>query len=93
MKCLLKSEDEVGYNYIDMEIPTPGEGELLVKILKVSLCGSDIILYDWNELGKSIARLPFIPGHECVGEIVAVGPACSPGNSFISFHVYIKLFC
>ena len=78
MKCLLKKEDVKGYEYIDIDIPQPQPGQLLVKILAVSMCGSDIVLYDWNEIGKSIASLPFIPGHECVGEIV-LAPECPPG--------------
>ncbi len=88
MKCLMKSDDVVGYKYIDMDVPEPGEGELLVKILAVSMCGSDIVLYDWNDIGKSIAKLPFIPGHECVGEIVKVGSNCLPG-----YHAGVRVCC
>ncbi|CAH3164262.1 unnamed protein product [Porites evermanni] len=76
MNVLIKEEEKVSYVYKDIPIPQAGEGELLVKVLKVSLCGSDIILYEWNEAAKTIATLPFIPGHECVGEVVQVGPDC-----------------
>ncbi|KAM7430023.1 hypothetical protein ABFA07_019211 [Porites harrisoni] len=76
MNVLIKEEEKVSYVYKDIPIPQAGKGELLVKVLKVSLCGSDIILYEWNEAAKTIATLPFIPGHECVGEVVQVGPDC-----------------
>ena len=49
MNVLVKEEEKVSYVYKDIPIPQAGKGELLVKVLKVSLCGSDIILYEWNE--------------------------------------------
>ena len=49
MNVLIKEEEKVSYVYKDIPIPQAGKGELLVKVLKVSLCGSDIILYEWNE--------------------------------------------
>ena len=49
MNVLIKEEEKVSYVYKDIPIPQAGIGELLVKVLKVSLCGSDIILYEWNE--------------------------------------------
>lgn len=76
MKCLMKQKPAASYDLIDMEIPTPKEGELLVKIVKSSICGSDIALYNWNEVAQTIAKVPFIPGHESVGEIVEVGAGC-----------------
>lgn len=91
----MKQEDAPGYEFIYMEIPVPGEGDLLVKVLKVSMCGSDIVLFDWDEIGKSIAKLPFIPGHECVAEIVGVGPNCPYGKTllFVSFcFAFLNLF-
>lgn len=52
MKVLIKEEETVGYDYKEWPIPEPKEGELLVKVLAASICGSDIALYNWNE-GKS----------------------------------------
>ena len=49
MNVLIKEEEKVSYVYKDIPIPQAGKGELLVKVLKVSLCGSDIILYEWTE--------------------------------------------
>ncbi|XP_022780397.1 uncharacterized protein LOC111321701 isoform X1 [Stylophora pistillata] len=76
MKVLIKEEEKPSYMYKEIPVPQPGNGELLVKVLKVSICGSDNILYQWGEAAKAIATLPFIPGHECVGEVVKVGPEC-----------------
>jgi len=48
-----------------------------VKMESVAICGSDIPLYLWNSVGQRIATIPFIPGHECSGEVVAVGSKVS----------------
>jgi len=52
MKVLIKEQEKASYIYKDIPVPQPGKGELLVKVLKVSICGSDTILYEWNE-GKN----------------------------------------
>jgi D-arabinose 1-dehydrogenase-like Zn-dependent alcohol dehydrogenase len=49
MKVLIKETERAGYEYKEMPIPEPCEGELLVKVLVSSICGSDISLYKWNE--------------------------------------------
>ena len=74
MFALIKTQETVGYDYTKIDIPIPKSGELLVKVTKVSICGSDINLYKWNEVAKKIAALPFIPGHEMTGTVVKVGP-------------------
>ena len=38
--------------------------EVLLRVEKVSICGSDISLYTWNEMARVIATVPFIPGHD-----------------------------
>ena len=56
MKALVKEEEGPSYQYKDVPVPSPGEGDLLVKVRKVSLCGSDINGYTWNDskLGISL---------------------------------------
>merc|ERR1711890_97879 len=44
--------------------PEPKPDEILFKVEKVGICGSDIALYAWNEVARTIATVPFIPGHE-----------------------------
>lgn len=55
MKVLIKEDEKVGYEYKEWPIPEPQEGELLVKVLVSSICGSDIALYNWNE-GKMMFK-------------------------------------
>ena len=52
MKVLIKEEEKPSYIYKDIPVPHPNTGDLLLKVLKVSICGSDSILYEWNE-GKA----------------------------------------
>ncbi|XP_003382382.1 PREDICTED: uncharacterized protein LOC100635091 [Amphimedon queenslandica] len=73
MKALVKESATESYIYKDVLVPQPGQGELLVKVKKVAICGSDITLYKWGEIAKTIAAIPFTPGHETVGEIVQLG--------------------
>ena len=49
MKALVKEEETTSYHYKEVPVPLPEEGDLLVKVRKVALCGSDISLYQWNE--------------------------------------------
>ena len=49
MKALLKQTEGVSYKYIDYPVPEPVDGELLVRVARVSICGSDLNLYSWNE--------------------------------------------
>lgn len=49
MKALIKEEEATSYQYKQVPVPLPEEGDLLVKVRKVALCGSDISLYQWNE--------------------------------------------
>ncbi|XP_076029625.1 L-threonine 3-dehydrogenase-like [Oratosquilla oratoria] len=73
MRCLLKTKESEGYDLIEREMPKPGRGDVIIRVAKVAICGSDINLWKWNDLARTIAALPFIPGHEAVGEVVEVG--------------------
>jgi threonine 3-dehydrogenase len=69
MKALVKESAGTSYEYKDVPVPVPRGDELLVRVGKVALCGSDIALYQWNNVAQAIAKVPFTPGHEMVGEV------------------------
>lgn len=73
MRCLLKETEGEGYQLVSRPVPKPGPGDVIIKVDKVSICGSDINLWSWNDVAKVIATIPFIPGHEATGEVVALG--------------------
>ncbi len=57
----------------DMPVPAPGDNEVLVKIDAVGICGSDVHYYQHGRIGDFVVEGDFILGHECAGEITAVG--------------------
>lgn len=57
-----------------IERPSPGEGEVLVAIKSVGVCGSDIHYYNHGRIGDFVVEEPIILGHESAGKIIDVGP-------------------
>src|SRR6266566_2280916 len=58
-------------------VPTPSLGEVLVQILSVGVCGSDVHYYEHGRIGDFVVRSPLVLGHESSGQIVAVGKGVS----------------
>ncbi len=58
-------------------VPTPSEGEVLVRILSVGVCGSDVHYYEHGRIGDFVVSKPLVLGHESSGEIVEVGKGVS----------------
>jgi len=74
MKAVVKTKREPGLEYQDVSIPKVGKKDVLVKIKAAAICGSDLKIYNWLPWCESIIKsLPFIPGHECCGEVVEIG--------------------
>lgn len=93
MTCLLKSREEEGYDLTTRPVPQPGPGDVLVKVTKVAVCGSDINMWMWNETARQIATLPFIPGHEATGEVVSVGSKVTSVKPGQTVAVENHFFC
>lgn len=55
-------------------VPTPGSGEVLVRVGSVGVCGSDIHYYDHGRIGPYVVERPLVLGHEAGGEVVRLGP-------------------
>lgn len=73
MKALSKQKSEVGIWMIDAPVPEIGPDDVLVKINKTGICGTDVHIYKWDEWAQKTIPVPMITGHEYAGEIVAVG--------------------
>jgi len=58
-------------------VPTPSEGEVLVRILSVGVCGSDVHYYEHGRIADFVVRSPLVLGHESSGQIVEVGKRVS----------------
>lgn len=59
-------------------VPTPGPGEVLVRVGAVGVCGSDTHYYREGRIGDFVVEAPLILGHEAGGTVVAVGPGVAP---------------
>jgi len=57
----------------DVPFPTPDDNQVLVKIKKTAICGTDIHIYNWDDWAQKTINAPQIIGHEFVGEVVEVG--------------------
>ena len=69
----MKKFPEAGLWLDEAEKPRPGPEEVLIKIKKTAICGTDIHIYQWNEWAQKTIPVPMIIGHEFVGEIVELG--------------------
>lgn len=77
MRCLVKNEPKVGVWFDERPIPTITDNEVLIKIKKMSICGTDVHIYKWDSWAQRTVPLPLIIGHEFVGEIVELGKSVS----------------
>ncbi|RBP53342.1 L-threonine 3-dehydrogenase [Arenicella xantha] len=73
MKALAKLHPEKGIWMTEAEIPVAGPNDLLIKIRKTAICGTDIHIYSWDEWSQNTIPVPMIVGHEYVGEVVGMG--------------------
>ncbi|MDO5022991.1 MAG: L-threonine 3-dehydrogenase [Eubacteriales bacterium] len=73
MDALVKTEAAKGLTLMQVEKPTPKPGEVLIKIHKTAICGTDLHIYNWDAWSQKHVKPPCIIGHEYVGEIEALG--------------------
>jgi len=77
----VKSKREPGLWLEEMPRPTIGISDVLIKVLRTGICGTDVHIYKWNEWAQATIPVPMAIGHEFVGEIVEIGSNVS------DFHV------
>jgi threonine 3-dehydrogenase len=73
MKALVKAKPEPGLWLKDEPVPEIAPDEILVKVAKTGICGTDIHIWNWDEWAQKTIPVPMIVGHEYSGEIVEVG--------------------
>ena len=73
MKALIKSKSTEGIWMDSVPIPEYGPNDLLIKIKKTAICGTDIHIYKWDAWAQETIPVPLVIGHEFVGEIAAMG--------------------
>src|SRR5438093_13714714 len=91
MRALRKVSPGPGAELVEVPVPEPGEGEILVRVHAASVCGTDLHIYDWNEGAAARIRTPLTFGHELAGHVDAVGPEVhhiQPGT-FVAAETHI----
>jgi threonine 3-dehydrogenase len=73
MKSLVKSKAEVGIWLENVDMPEIGHNDVLVKVRKTAICGTDIHIFNWDDWAQKTIPVPMTVGHEFAGEIVEIG--------------------
>ena len=73
MKALVKKEAKEGLWLDEVPVPTIGNNDVLVKIQKTAICGTDVHIYNWDEWAQKTIPVPMTIGHEFAGVIVEMG--------------------
>ncbi len=80
MKALVKRNAEVGLWLEDVPEPEVGINDVLIKVKRTAICGTDMHIYNWDEWAQKTIPVPMVVGHEFVGEVV------SAGSNVLDFH-------
>jgi len=80
MKALVKRNSTPGLWLEDVPEPETGINDVLIKVHKTGICGTDLHIYNWDEWAQKTIPVPMVVGHEFVGEIVSVG------SNVVDFH-------
>ncbi len=74
MKSLVKAKAEPGLWMQDIDVPRPADRDVLIRVSKTSICGTDLHIYDWDQWAQETIPVPMTIGHEFMGTIVRLGP-------------------
>ena len=73
MKAIVKKEAAPGLELLDVPVPPLGPDDVLIKVQKTAICGTDVHIYDWNSWARETIPSPLVIGHEFVGVVEKVG--------------------
>ncbi|WP_216366788.1 L-threonine 3-dehydrogenase [Halovulum dunhuangense] len=77
MRALVKSRPEPGLWMEHVPVPEPGPNEVLIKVRKTAICGTDVHIWNWDEWSAKTVPVGLVTGHEFVGEIADLGSAAT----------------
>ena len=73
MKALVKAKSEPGVGREEVPVPEYGIDDVLIRVERTGICGTDLHIYEWDEWAQKTVPVPLVIGHEFVGSIVEVG--------------------
>lgn len=91
MRALRKTHAGPGLELRDVLEPTPGPGEVKIRVLRAGLCGTDLHIDAWDEWAASMLAPPLTIGHEFYGEVVEVGPGVPHGAGKYDLRVGLRV--
>ena len=74
MRALVKREPREGIWMEEVPVPKVGMNEVLIKVEKTAICGTDLHIYKWDEWSQRTIKPGLVIGHEFVGRILELGP-------------------
>ena len=83
MKALIKKESKPGLWLEEVAEPRIGINDVLIRVDRTGICGTDLHVYEWNAWARQTIPVPLVVGHEFVGEVIEVGSNVAdlhPGN-------------
>ena len=89
MRALVKAKPEQGIWMEERARPEIGPKEVLVRVHKTGICGTDVHIYKWDAWAQNTVPVPMVVGHEFAGEIVEVG---SVEEDLESIHDLINVY-
>ena len=75
MKALVKVAAGPGLELVDVPDPVAGPGDVVVRVLRTGICGTDLHIDSWDDWAARNVRAPLVLGHEFVGEVIEIGTA------------------
>ncbi len=75
MRALVKAKAEPGIWMEQVPLPEIGPNDVLIKVRKSAICGTDVHIYNWDQWAQKVVPVPLVTGHEFVGEVAEVGKA------------------
>ncbi len=91
MKALVKSKAEEGIWMEEVPVPECGHNDVLIKVKKTAICGTDIHIYNWDSWAQQTIPVPMVVGHEFVGTIEKMGGEVQGLALAIAFPLKVTL--
>ena len=81
MKALIKAKPQEGIWLADVKRPDIGPNDVLIRVRRTAICGTDVHIYNWDDWAQKTVPVPMTVGHEFSGEIVEIGSEVHPEHS------------
>ena len=75
MRALVKAKAEPGIWMEEVPVPEIGPNDVLIKVRKTAICGTDVHIYNWDQWAQKTVPVPMVTGHEFVGTVADFGAA------------------